>query len=59
MQVYDVGDVVYTQGEPGHWFYVVDSGEFEMCVSDPVSLHDPPATPYPTPGATLQHRTAR
>ena len=26
------GEVVYSQGDPGHWFYVVNSGEFDVCV---------------------------
>jgi len=34
-KVYDLNDVVYRQGEAGHWFYVVDSGEFDVCVVDP------------------------
>jgi CRP-like cAMP-binding protein len=27
------GDVVIRQGDPGDWFYVVDSGEFSVWMS--------------------------
>ena len=31
-KVFNAGDVVFNQGEAGHWFYVVDSGDFDVWV---------------------------
>jgi len=29
---FNASEVVFSQGDPGHIFYVVDSGEFNVCV---------------------------